>query len=282
MTLKKIIIFFVCFFEVSSDADGRQAFISYCHRDKSQRIVFVKHLEKAGSFTNIWVDEKYMKDNIVDTITTAILQSKVVFVLLSDEYCSSDVCRREWEFALKKHIKVYPIIVQEGFKTHSYDWVDFNISNTLYYKIHSHDELIRLMENLKKDLREQKKPSKMPTEPPLEATANNQSDSRGQFKDKAVAKWTPGDIRNWCLKNNLEKWCAPLAEYHGAALLELNRLLETDANLPHIAHGHGITLIDVVLFKCELQKLLSNRKARVRTAKKKDTVKHRTTNMSTK
>ncbi|CAF2094339.1 unnamed protein product [Rotaria magnacalcarata] len=268
---------------ISSDDGSRQAFISYCHRDKSQRIAFVKHLDKAGIFTNIWVDEQYMKDNIVNTITTAIRQSKAVFVLLSEAYCSSDMCRREWEFALKKNIKVYPIIVQEGFKTDMYDWVAFNIGQTLYYRIHGHDALKRLMENLKKDLHERKNSPKILTEPPLEATANNQSDTtREQFKDKAVAKWTPSDIHNWCEKNNLRKWCEPLAEYHGEALLELNRLLETDANLPHIAHGHGITLIDVVLFKCELQKLLSNRKARVKTAKKKDTVKHRTTNMSTK
>ncbi|CAF1981369.1 unnamed protein product [Rotaria magnacalcarata] len=132
--------------------NDRQAFISYCHRDKNERCAFVQALEKANIFTTIWTDEKYMTGDTVDSIVTAIRQSKAVFVLLSDAYCSSDICRREWEFAMAKHIKFYPIIVEKGFRTASYDWVSFNIGNRLFYRSYEPDHLESLINTLRMDI----------------------------------------------------------------------------------------------------------------------------------
>ena len=92
---------------------------------------------------------------------------------------------------------------------------------------------------------------------------------------KSLTEWTSEDIEEWCRKNNLEKWCTPLAKYNGAALIEPNKILKTDANLPYIADGHEITLLDVVLFKSKLHQLLSDRKALAETPEKKQIIKRR-------
>ncbi|CAF4031103.1 unnamed protein product, partial [Rotaria sp. Silwood1] len=134
---------------------GRQAFISYCHRDKRQCDEFVKTLEQANLFTNVWVDRSYMKDDMAYTITSAIRQSKVVFVLLSNAYCTSDFCRREWQFAISEKIKVCPVSVQEDFQRDAFDWVVFNIGYSPFYKIYKNDELQRLIKNLRSDKHEQ-------------------------------------------------------------------------------------------------------------------------------
>lgn len=226
---------------------------------------------------------------MVDTITRAICESKVVFVLLSDAYCASDTCRREWEFAVEKRIKVYPVFVQEGFKRTNYDWVAFLISQNFYVKIHKSDEVQRLINRLKEhkrnerqllpakqdDLSESKKLS-------FDLTKNNELGNQESPTKKPIVKWTSTDIEHWCHLNKLEKWCTPLANYDGKTLLELRRILEIDANLSHVADGYGISLTDAVLFKCKLNELVSQTNARIKTAKRKDIAKRQSSDASAK
>ncbi|CAF4311333.1 unnamed protein product [Rotaria sp. Silwood2] len=252
---------------VPIDINTRQAFISYCHRDRAQCDKFVQALKQANLFTDVWVDRSYMKDDMVDTITSAIRQSKAVFVLLSDAYCTSDFCRREWQFAITKKIKIYPVFVQEDFKRDAFDWVVFNIGHSHFYKIYKNDELQRLIKNLRSESHERPK---------------SPMNLKNDLNESQVLIWTSEDIQDWCRTNNLEKWCEPLAHYHGKALLELNRMLENDTNIQYIVNGRDITLTDVVLFKCELQKLLLKRKTTHKLPKKKDVMKYRSTDMSTK
>jgi hypothetical protein len=252
--------------ELSNINDGsRQAFISYCHRDKDICDRFVRALEHAELFTNIWLDKYHMKDDMVDTITSAIRQSKVIFILLSDAYCLSDFCRREWAFARDKQIKVYHVFVQEDFKRGTYDWVAFNISNDLYYKIYQNDDLQRLINNIRKDNKDQ------PLLQQRTETLNNSNTSsrltldslrlgtNEYSKKQSVSDWTCEDVQDWCHDKNLNKWCAPLANYHGDALLELRRILSNDSHMTHVLNVHSLTVFDVALFKCELDKLSSKR-----------------------
>ncbi|CAF4645813.1 unnamed protein product [Rotaria sp. Silwood1] len=270
---------------ISVDTNSRQAFISYSHRDKVQCDRFVQALEQANLFRNVWVDRRYMRDDMVDTITSAIRQSKVVFVLLSNAYCTSDFCRREWQFAITKSIKVYPVFVQEDFQRNTFDWVVFNIGHNRFYKIYKDGELQHLIKNLRRDEHEQSKsPLDLNESQVTIATTieTNPLDKDANLKKKPIAKWTSEDIQNWCRTNNLEKWRTPLNSYHGKALLELNRMLENDTNLQYIVNGRDINLTDVVLLKCELHKLLSKRKTIRKLPKKKDITKHRSTDISTK
>ena len=73
----------------------RQAFISYYHRDKKKCDLLYRELKQANLYTDVWIDRSHVKGDMVDSITTGIRQFMAVFVLLSDAYCASDMCRRE-------------------------------------------------------------------------------------------------------------------------------------------------------------------------------------------
>ena len=220
-----------------------------------------------------------MTGNIVDTITRAIRQSDVVFVLISHAYCNSDMCRDEFEFAFQTKKKVYLIFVQEDLKKDTYDWVLFRISGNLYYKVYKKDELKRLIDTLLDNNYHQTQSTKKINNdsneshaPLLPITEDNQ----------LIADWTSEDIQNWCRENKLEQWCEPLANYQGRALLGLNKFLKTDTNLQHIATSHNITMLDVILFKFELEKLVSGTAKTRRLSIKKNLTKRRASNASTK
>ena len=124
---------------MSGSENDCKAFISYSHDDKVICKLVQEKLEEARLFQKIWVDKYNMRDNMIDTVTKGINESKVVFVLLSDSYCKSDFCRREWSYARKEEIKIYVIVVQEDFNRQNYDWVRFQIGDDLYYKIGKDD-----------------------------------------------------------------------------------------------------------------------------------------------
>jgi hypothetical protein len=276
------------------NADSRRAFISYCHRDKTQCNSLVKLLEDSNLFTNIWIDRNEMKDDMVDAITQGIRESDIVFVLLSDPYCKSDYCRREWTFAMQKKKKIYLVCVQEDFNRDAYDWVIFNIGYDYFYKIYKEVESQHLIKTLQKELR--KNTDQQPQPGITKATNNlsesqtslllttepNQSNKNENSRNTSIAQWTSENIQDWCSENNLEKWCEPLAKYDGQALLELHKVLATDTHLENITHGHKLTLIDVIFFKSELNKLLSKSTTTHKPPRRKIGVKRRTSKSSVK
>jgi hypothetical protein len=230
-----------------------------------------------------------MKDNMVDTITSAIRQSEVVFVLLSDEYTKSGMCRSEWEFARHIKKKVYATIVQEDFDRDNYDWVLFHISGVLFYKVYKKNELKRLIDILRTNSHEQPQSTKKTMSGSNEShavllsiTENNQLEDAENTKNQSIAGWTSEEIQNWCRENKLNQWCEPLANYHGRALLELNRILKTDTYLQHIATNHRISILDVILFKSELDKLVSETAVTPKLSMKKNVAKRRASKSSTK
>ncbi|CAF1001962.1 unnamed protein product [Adineta steineri] len=273
----------------SKNIEGRQAFISYCHKDKDRCSLFHQTLKENNLFTKIWIDNENMKDNMIDTITEAINQSEIVFVLLSDAYCKSDVCRCEWTFARSKKRKIYPIFVQESFKKDSCDWVWFYLGDDFYYRINKDDDLKRLIKELKTNndkLQSQKKISNDIPELSLASTIerDNYQDNIENPKKETITSWTSEDIQKWCRTNGFEQWCEPLAKYDGQSLLELNRILKTDDYLNNFAINQKITIFEVIRFKCELDKLVAG-STRITTHKpktKKDLAKRRASKSSTK
>ncbi len=205
-------------------------------------------------FTKIWVDKRYMKDDMIDTISKAISQSKVVFVLLSDAYCHSDYCRREWTYAINEKIKIYVIFVQKDFDKRKYDWVRFIIENNTYYKIHKNDDLQKLIENLSEILNKKLENEPRPTSPtpsiPV-VSASNQ-----EYLTKTITTWTSEDVKNWCTDNRLEKWCKPLANYDGQNLVGFRRDLSNDIYIERFNMAHTLDLFDVSRFKSEVDKIL--------------------------
>ena len=250
--------------------DGlQQAFISYCREETAQCRLLVETLVKAKLFTKIWLDENEMRGDMIETIVAAINQSKAVFVLLSKAYCESTICRREWEFAINRRIKVYHLIVQRDFKTGMYDWAQFNIGANYYYRLSAENGLKRMIDHIQLTKKtavpltpaQSSAPALAPlppsTVPPLNESTVASNEPKNYLTKRSIVQWTSEDIREWCLDKNLEKWCQPLVHYHGPALLELRQSLAVESHLQHFLNINDITIFDVIRFRCELNQVVT-------------------------
>lgn len=268
------------FYSALSDADQLQGFISYCHNETAECDLLHQKLNETRIFKKIWIDRDCMKNDMVLTITAAIRASKAVFAILSEGYCNSDYCRREWNFAQAKKIKIYPIIVHKRFSPKDYDWASFVIGTDLYYRINEKAGLEKLIKHLNDDINTKK----VSTEKSVAViknshksmsvtTAHVHSETKRNCNEKPILEWESNDIEQWCREKNLKKWCEPLAFYHGPALLDLHKALTSNSTLLQGTFGQEITLTDVVLFKYELNKLIGENTEAHQLLKEKDTAK---------
>ncbi|CAF1542333.1 unnamed protein product [Adineta ricciae] len=245
------------------ESNDRQAFISYSHKNKDKCDEFHQILTRAGLFTKIWLDRTHVEGNVIDSIVSGIKQSEIVFVLLSDSYCRSDkdnTCRREWEFARTCKKTVCPVFVEESFKRKAYDWVVFLIGSDLYYKFHDENDMKRLVKAIqtsksKTSSKTEKKTTEKFDSPSL--TTDNPSNDRETVDKQPIAQWTRENVQNWCRDNSFDQWREPLSQYSGLDLLELNKVLKKNAYLHRVADSHRIPLLDVIKFRRELRKLVS-------------------------
>ena len=199
-----------------------------------------------------------MKDDMYQTVARAMSESKVVFVLLSDEYCKSDFCRREWHYALNERIKVYVLVVQPDFDKQKYDWVRFCFGAEVYYKMHNKDDLQKLFNDasifLNKKIENEAKPLSSRPLPPI---STKRSSNNEYSRKSLISTWTSEDIQNWCSDNHLDKWSEPLKYFDGSSLLVLRRDLSDHLLVPYIVQENNLNGFDVARFKSEIDKLSS-------------------------
>ena len=213
-------------------------------------------LQKAKLFTAIWIDELFNEGNMVTTIPAAISRSQVVFVLLSADYCKSDTCRREFEFALNKKVPTYFLFVQEDFKVGHVDWVYFLIGNNLYYRIDHDPTLEKLIVDLTNSLSLSSSQPKLPNKEVKAPLPVKPSGSKSYLKKRSVDQWTSEDIQEWCYDNAFDAWAELLHHYDGKTLLALHRTLSIDLQLSNFVTLHNLNVIEVVRFKYKLAELI--------------------------
>jgi len=234
-----------------------------------------------------------MQGDMVETIVNAISQSKVVLVLLSDQYCQSNVCRREWTYAMKKNIKVYVIIVQENFDKKKYGWVEFNIGDEFYYKMDKNDNFPKLIAHLREALNKKieqvqnrrksiNATRRLSVPPPTTTRPEVPTGNHEYLQKKSIATWTSEDIQNWCNDNHLEKWCKPLTNFDGENLLVLRRDLSNDGRIQYIGKENPLDIFDVARFKREIDKILPVTTKKHEPPTKKQVIKRRTSKASNK
>jgi hypothetical protein len=234
-----------------------------------------------------------MQGDIEQTIVNAISQSKVLLVLLSDEYCQSNICRREWTYAMKKNIKVYVIIVQKNFDKEKYGWVEFRIENEFYYKMHKNDDFPKLIAHLREALnkkleqvqnrRKSINGTRRLSLPPPPTTRPEVSIGNHEYSQKkSITTWTSQDIQNWCTDNHLEKWCKPLINFDGENLLVLRRDLSNDGRIQYIGKENPLDIFDIARFKSEIDKILPVTTKTYKPPMKKQVIKRRTSKASNK
>jgi len=274
--LKIFIITHIFLFVADQINSTSQAFISYCHEDGKVRETLQEKLRETKLFKKIWVDVNDMEGEMYDTVPKAIKKSKAVFVLLSDDYCASDFCRREWIHAVKYNIQVFTLIVQQKFDRKKYDWVEFLIGQRLYYKMHAEDGIENLIKNVRAFLKEKievedglictsprpnisETQDRLPESP--RASITSQVPINQDYLNKpTVSTWTYDDIKNWCIDNHLEKWYPYFEYFDGANLLVFYQDLSKDRTLQFLPKENKLTAFDIARFKSEMEKLLAKQK----------------------
>lgn len=224
-------------------------------------------LEEEELFTKVWVDKTDLKDNMLETIAKSIKQSKVVFVLLSDNYCESVFCRREWYFAVTEKIKVYVIFVQEGFNRQKYDWAKFMIGADLYYKKHDEADFQNFIVQLRDFLHSQSDDIPKKNENSNQAGSlpppPKNSISNREYLKKSITIWTFEDVQNWCIDSHLDKWLKTLNNYDGQNLFKFHQDLSNDVYVSDLLKKiPSLAAPDVSRFKSEIDKILSKTTAR--------------------
>ncbi|XP_069131214.1 heat shock 70 kDa protein 12B-like [Argopecten irradians] len=82
----------------------------------------------------VWMDVYNMKGNLLDAVSQAIHESKVVIICVSEQYGESKNCRTEAEFARKKNKIIIPFMMQRGPDIPG--WLDMILGEELFYKFY--------------------------------------------------------------------------------------------------------------------------------------------------
>jgi hypothetical protein len=249
-----------------------------------------ERLLEVNLFTKLWIDKHDMKDNLFETVARAIRESKIVFVLLSDAYCKSDFCRREWGFALEEEIKTYVIIVQKDFNKKNYDWVRLSLVGALYYNMHKNDQFPQLIKHLgeflnkkiedKQKRNENTNETRMPS-PPLPPTPKRLT-GNPEYSKTPIDSWTPVDVQSWCTDNHLNNWHKPLTNFDGQNLLALRRDLMEASYIQYVVKENTLNGLDVSRLKSEVDKILSKTTTTHKTSTKENVAKRRISKSSNK
>ncbi|XP_069131231.1 uncharacterized protein [Argopecten irradians] len=82
----------------------------------------------------VWMDVYHMKGNLLDAMSQAIKESKVVIMCVSEQYGESKNCRTEAQYARKKDKIIIPFMMQRN--PNLPGWLDMMIGEDLYYKFY--------------------------------------------------------------------------------------------------------------------------------------------------
>lgn len=222
------------------------------------RNIVHKKLTETELFTKIWIDDNDMRGSAFDAAPKAISQSKVVVVLLSDDYCKSDFCQREWKYAVQEKVKVYVIVVQKDFNKNKYDWVKFLTVDEIYFKLHKEDEMKKFTKELEEHVQGKNLNSVHVTIIQSSALpkreANVPVSDRGYSQKSSIQQWTPKDVQDWCVDNHFERWSGPLNYFDGETLVKLRRDLSNDNRIELIHTQYNLDLFEITRFKTEIDK----------------------------
>ena len=238
------------------------------------RKIVCQKLDETKLFTKIWIDDNDMVGSAYETAAREINQSKAVFVLLSDHYCASDFCRREWKYAVQREIQVYVIVVQKNFDKKKYDWVGFLTVDEIYFKLHQDADMAKLIRDLGERLgtknsgQVQTTVSSSSTTTATKRAPKGNSEipaGNGDFSQKtSINKWKVEDVQNWCSAHHLERWREPLKYFDGKDLVKLRRDLSNDQRIQLINHEHKLDIFEITRFKSELDKITTSSKKKPR------------------
>jgi hypothetical protein len=124
----------------------KMIFISYSHDDKEivhKLAIKLKELIKEP----IWIDIYGLRkgDNINKEIADAIANSSLFIPFISENYCRSEPCQMELEFAQIKKRKIIPIMLKREIENNQIEFIINRLNQFQAFKITDLDNLFEAM-----------------------------------------------------------------------------------------------------------------------------------------
>ncbi|CAF2714812.1 unnamed protein product [Rotaria sp. Silwood2] len=191
--------------------------ISYSHEDKS--ICTQLYHELIQNNFNVWIDLNDKHHNIMDTMVQAVEQSSIIIMCISRQYKQSNYCRAEAQYAFKRQLNIIPILIDNYYKPDG--WILFLIRGLFLIDFTKYEfsHGIQILLDKLKTPHITALNTLVVRQPPQNVT--NLSLSTLDSTD--MCQWTPNDVQQWLVKNNLLQMADLLSGLNGSYLIRLSK-----------------------------------------------------------
>jgi len=168
----------------------------------------------------VWLDLEQMTGSTLEAMATAVEQSDLVLMCMSQKYKDSPNCRLEGEYCMNRRVAFCPLMMQEGYKPDG--WLGITLGAKLWYDFTNENdwesklsELVKAIGNRGKGLSPQS---------PLTPT---KVDHTLHSPKKLINNWTFDDVLQWMKTEHIDHHFKLFKKHNmdGMALRELKRLL---------------------------------------------------------
>lgn len=116
-------------------------FVSYRHDDSDTVFAIISDFHRRGY--RIWYDNGIsVGDDFVKELASRIIDCNICFCFLSPRYFTSDYCKREMDYALKKHKTIFPIMIEDFELPNEIDFQLASINRTKLSEFASEEEMV--------------------------------------------------------------------------------------------------------------------------------------------
>ncbi len=154
----------------------------------------------------------------MDAMAQAIERSRIVIICISEEYRKSNYCRAEAHYTFQREQKIVPVVLQKHYKADG--WLLFLMGHLLYVDFTKY-EFGQATKMLFKELKTEEIPK-------TNVTSFTLSTPPVTFS-KNILEWTPTDVQDWLVEQNLTQMSRLLTNCNGRSLIYLNDFM---------IHGH--------------------------------------------
>ncbi|CAF1215663.1 unnamed protein product [Rotaria sp. Silwood1] len=191
--------------------------ISYSHEDKS--ICTQLYHELIQKDFKVLIDLNDKHHNIMDAMVQAVKQSFTIIVCISKHYKQSNYCRAEAQYAFGRQLKIIPILIDNSYKPDG--WLSYlirGLSLIDFTKYEFSHGMQILLDKLK--IPPISVLSTLVVRQPLQNVTNV---SLSTLDSTDMCQWTPNDVQQWLIQNNLSQMKDCLSGLNGSYLIRLSK-----------------------------------------------------------
>jgi len=205
------------------DSKKYDIMISYNWGVQKRILVMKEMLEKKGF--KIWLDLDQMKGSTIEAMASAVENSSVIFICMSQNYKNSANCRAEAEYAFRLKKPIIPLMCERNYNPDG--WLGFVLGSKLWYEVIDENSLNDGMDKIRKDV-----VGHLGNEPSTPTLIRRES-SRNVSDGPSYLTWNSKQVGEWLVKHNLQEYVETFQRerVNGRTLGQLKHLSERSQGL---------------------------------------------------